>query len=75
MTETEIQMFIETMEDLGDEWTPEQVKTMYGDYTYEAAVKERKQHMYMPPLSFLTIANAIFTNYSRALLSSQKNLL
>ena len=29
MTETEIQMFIETMEDLGDEWTPEQVKTMY----------------------------------------------
>ena len=41
MTETEIQMFIETMEDLGDEWTPEQVKTMYGDYTYEAAVKER----------------------------------
>ena len=24
MTETEIQMFIETMEDLGDEWTPEQ---------------------------------------------------
>lgn len=48
MTETEIQMFIETMEDLGDEWTPEQVKTMYGDYTYEAAVKERKQHIDMP---------------------------
>lgn len=47
MTETEIQMFIETMEDLGDKWTPEQVKTMYGDYTYEAAVKERKQHIDM----------------------------
>ena len=47
MTETEIQMFIETMEDRGDEWTPEQVKTMYGDYTYEAAVKERKQHIDM----------------------------
>ena len=47
MTETEIQMFIETMEDLGDEWTPEQVKTMYGDCTYEAAVKERKQHIDM----------------------------
>lgn len=47
MTETEIQMFIETMEELGDNWTPEQVKDVYGDYTYEAAINERKQEWMM----------------------------
>lgn len=31
MTETEIQMFIETMEDLGDRVDTRAVKTMYGD--------------------------------------------
>lgn len=39
MTETEIQMFIETMEELGDEWTPEEVKRVYGGYTYEDAIE------------------------------------
>ena len=47
MTETEIQMFIETMEELGDDWTPDQVKEVYGDYTYEAAINERKQEWVM----------------------------
>lgn len=47
MTKTEIQMFIETMEELGDAWTPDQVKDVYGDYTYEAAISERKQEWAM----------------------------
>lgn len=47
MTETEIQMFIETMEDLGDEWTPAQVKKVYGDYAYETAINERQQEWAM----------------------------
>lgn len=47
MTETEIQMFIETMEELGDNWTPEQVEKVYGEYTYEAAINERKREWMM----------------------------
>ena len=43
MTETEIQMFIETMEELGDEWIPEEVKRVYGGYTYEDAINHRRK--------------------------------
>lgn len=31
MTKTEINTFIETMEEIGDIWTPEQVEDVYGD--------------------------------------------
>lgn len=47
MTDIEIQTFIETMEELGDNWTPEQVKEVYGDYSYETAVSERKREWEM----------------------------
>ena len=42
MTENEINTFIETLEEIGDVWTPEQVKEVYGDYTLDAAIAERK---------------------------------
>lgn len=42
MTKTEIETFIETMNNIGDEWTPEQVKDVYGDSTLEDAIAERQ---------------------------------
>lgn len=42
MTEKEINSFIEKFEEVGDKWTPENVKDVYGDYTYEEAVTHRK---------------------------------
>ena len=42
MTKKEITIFIEEMEIIGDDWTPEQVKDVYGDYTLDEALVERK---------------------------------
>ena len=42
MTKSEIETFIETMRNIGDEWTPAQVKDVYGDSTLEAALAERQ---------------------------------
>ena len=45
MTKTEINTFIETMEQLGDEWTPDQVREIYGDKTLDEALSSRKKQV------------------------------
>ena len=42
MTKTEINTFIETMEEIGDIWTPEQVEDIYGDKTLDETLMDRK---------------------------------
>lgn len=42
MKKKEIGKFIEEMESIGDEWTPEQVEDVYGDSTLEEALADRK---------------------------------
>lgn len=42
MTKTEINTFIETMEEIGDIWTPKQVEDVYGDKTLDEALMDRK---------------------------------
>ena len=34
--------FIEEMESIGDEWTPEQVEDVYGDSSLDEALADRK---------------------------------
>lgn len=45
MTKQEINTFIETMEAIGDVWTPEQVKDAYGDVTLNDALTDRKSQL------------------------------
>ena len=47
MTRSEIDIFIEEMEEIGDEWTPEEVENVYGDSTLEEALKDRRTSMGM----------------------------
>lgn len=42
MTTEEINTFIETMEELGDVWTVERVKDVYGDKSLKEAINDRK---------------------------------
>ena len=42
MTKAEIATFIETMEEIGDVWTEEQVEDVYGDFTLDEALTSRK---------------------------------
>lgn len=42
MTKVEIDTFIETMGELNDPWTQEQVQEVYGDLTLEEALADRK---------------------------------
>ncbi len=42
MTKVEIDTFIETMGELNDPWTQEQVQEVYGDQTLEEALTDRK---------------------------------
>lgn len=42
MTTEEINTFIEIMEELGDVWTVERVKDVYGDKSLEEAINDRK---------------------------------
>ena len=42
MNKKEINQFIEEMEEIGDEWTPEQVERVYGEYSLEDALNDRK---------------------------------
>lgn len=42
MKEKEIAEFIEEMETIGDVWTPEQVKGVYGDTSLDDALADRK---------------------------------
>lgn len=42
MKEIEINTFIEEMEMIGDKWTLEQVKDVYGNVSLEETLKDRK---------------------------------
>lgn len=42
MKEPDITFFIEEMEEIGDHWTPEQVRDVYGRHTLEDALADRK---------------------------------
>ena len=42
MKKKDIKAFIDEMEEIGDEWTPEQVEEVYGDSTLEEALEDRK---------------------------------
>lgn len=42
MTKKEIDIFIEEMEEIGDIWTPEQVKDTYGGWSLASALADRK---------------------------------
>lgn len=45
MKKKDIAIFIEEMEEIGDNWTPEQVEDVYGDSTLEEALAERKSSL------------------------------
>lgn len=42
MKKKDIDTFIEEMESIGDEWTPEQVEDVYGDSSLEESLADRK---------------------------------
>lgn len=42
MKKKDVAVFIEEMEAIGDDWTPEQVEDVYGDSTLEEALEDRK---------------------------------
>ena len=42
MKKKDVAVFIEEMEAIGDDWTPEQVEDVYGDSTLEEALTDRK---------------------------------
>ena len=42
MKKKDIATFIEEMETIGDEWTPEQVENVYGNATLAEALADRK---------------------------------
>ena len=47
MNDIEINEFIEQMQEIGDEWTVEQVKDVYGDRSLEEALQDRKSSVGM----------------------------
>ncbi len=42
MKQSDIAIFIEEMKNVGDIWTPEQVKRVYGKTTLKKAMEDRK---------------------------------
>ena len=42
MTKSEALIFIETFEDIGDIWSTEQVLDVYGDFSLDDAIADRK---------------------------------
>ena len=42
MKKSEIAEFIDTMEEIGDNWTEEQVEDVYGDISLKEALADRK---------------------------------
>ena len=45
MNKQEINTFIETMEKIGEIWTPELVNDLFGSMSLENALKERQSHL------------------------------
>lgn len=42
MNKKEVNQFIEEMQKIGDEWTPEQVESVYGEDSLDDALNDRK---------------------------------
>ena len=47
MQDSELSMFIEEMEEIGDVWELEDVKRVYGDVSLEEAIADRKKSVGM----------------------------
>lgn len=45
MRKKDIRIFIEAMEEIGDNWTEEQVEEVYGDKSLEEALEDRKANV------------------------------
>ena len=45
MKKSDIDTFIEEMETIGDKWTPELVEDVYGDFSLEEALDDRKSNV------------------------------
>lgn len=45
MRKNDVDIFIEEMETIGDVWIPEQVENVYGDFSLEEAINDRKAVM------------------------------
>jgi hypothetical protein len=61
MNKSEIEFFIEEMGAIGDEWTESMVESVYGEYTLEDALADRK-----------TVVNKFFEGFM-AILQDSKN--
>lgn len=59
MTKIEIQTFIETMEEIGDIWTEEEVERAYGEDTLEEALANRSAEV---NLFLNTLGTALLDN-------------
>ena len=46
MTSTDISIFIERMEEIGDIWEEKDVKRVYGDWSLEDALQDRMGDMF-----------------------------
>ena len=57
MKKRDVTEFIEEMETIGDDWTPEQVQDVYGECTLEEALTDRKKTLG----SFFDIVGKVIT--------------
>ena len=53
MNEEEIRQFIEKRQKKGDHWTPEEVRSTYGFYSLDEALRARKRELNPDPLARL----------------------
>ena len=60
MNKSEIEFFIEEMGAIGDEWTESMVESVYGKYTLEDALADRK-----------TVVNKFFEGFMTILQNSK----
>ena len=56
MNKKDIEVFIEEMKTIGEEWTPEQVEDVYGNSTLDEALSDRKSSLG----SFFDIIERVF---------------
>ncbi len=58
MNQIEIRTFIESMEEMGDIWTEEQVNRVYGGSTLEESLLDRRTQMHMHLNNLAALLNA-----------------
>lgn len=58
MNQREIQTFIESMEEMGDIWTEEEVSRVYGGSTLEEALSDRRTQVHMHLNNLAALLNA-----------------